>query len=103
VISNLLDNAVEYTNEGGQIWTQGKQTGNKIELAVSNTGCPLTKDEASQVFDCFWRGDSSRTDTGIHCGLGLALVQRIITALGGSASVEVLLGGIFTIRIILPA
>jgi two-component system heavy metal sensor histidine kinase CusS len=103
VISNLLDNAVEYTNEGGEIWTQGKQTGNKIEIVVSNTGCCLTKDEASQAFDCFWRGDSSRTDTGIHCGLGLALVQRIITALGGSASVEVQPGGIFTMRIVLPA
>jgi signal transduction histidine kinase len=103
VISNLLDNAVEYTNEGGQIWTQGKQTGNKIEIAVSNTGCRLTKNETPQVFDCFWRGDTSRTDTGIHCGLGLALVQRIITALGGSASVEVLPGGIFTIRLLLPA
>lgn len=103
VISNLLDNAVEYTNEGGQIWTQGKQTGNKIEIAVSNTGCRLTKDEASQVFDCFWRGDSSRTDTGTHCGLGLALVQRIITALGGSASVEVQPDGIFTIHLLLPA
>jgi signal transduction histidine kinase len=103
VISNLLDNAVEYTNEGGQIWTQGRQTGNKIEIAVSNSGCQLTKDEASQVFDCFWRGDSSRTDTGTHCGLGLALVQRIISALGGSASAEVQPGRIFTIRIVLPA
>jgi signal transduction histidine kinase len=103
VISNLLDNAVEYTDKGGQIWTQGKQFGNKIEIAVSNTGCRLTKNETSQVFDCFWRGDSSRTDTGTHCGLGLALVQRIITALGGSASVEVLSGGIFTIRLVLPA
>jgi signal transduction histidine kinase len=103
VISNLLDNAVEYTNEGGQIWTQGKQTGNKTEIAVSNTGCCLTKDEASQVFDCFWRGDSSRTDTGTHCGLGLALVQRILTALGGSASVEVQPGEVFTMRIVLPA
>jgi signal transduction histidine kinase len=103
VISNLLDNAMEYTNEGGQIWAEGKQTGNKIEIAVSNTGCRLTKDEASQVFDCFWRGDSSRTDTGTHCGLGLALVQRIITALGGSASVEVQTGGIFTMRFVLPA
>jgi signal transduction histidine kinase len=103
VISNLLDNAVEYTNEEGQIWTEGKQTGNKIEIAVSNTGCRLTKDEASQVFDCFWRGDSSRTDTGTHCGLGLALVQRIVTVLGGSASVDVQPGGIFTIRLLLPA
>jgi len=40
---------------------------------------------------------------GNHCGLGLALVQRIVTALGGRASVEVQSGGIFTIRLVLQA
>ena len=103
VMSNLLDNAVEYANEGGQIRAEARQNGNTIEIAISNTGCRLTSDEVSQVFDCFWRGDSSRTDTGTHCGLGLALVQRIITALGGSASVEVQPSGIFTMRLVLPA
>lgn len=102
-LSNLLDNAVEYTNEGGHIWTTGCQIGNSVEIAVANTGCQLTNEEAAQIFDRFWRGDSSRTNTGVHCGLGLALVQRIIDALGGSTSVEVQPGGLFTIRIISPA
>jgi signal transduction histidine kinase len=103
VMSNLLDNAVEYTNQGGQIKAEGQQVGNKIEITLANTGCRLSSEEVSQVFDCFWRGDSSRTDTGTHFGLGLALVQRIITALGGSAAVEVQPGGVFTMRIVLPA
>lgn len=103
VMSNVLDNAVEYTNCGGQIKVEGQKNDGQIEITIANTGCRLTNDESSQVFDCFWRGDSSRTDTGTHCGLGLALVQRIITALRGSASVEVQPGGIFTIRIVLPA
>ncbi len=103
VLSNLFDNAVEYTNEGGQIWITGCQIGNSVEIAVANTGCQLTNEEAVQIFDPFWRGDSSRTNTGVHCGLGLALVQRIINALGGSTSVEVQPGGLFTIRIISPA
>jgi two-component system heavy metal sensor histidine kinase CusS len=102
IMSNLLDNAVEYTNKGGRIWLTAHQSGDCIEITVSNTGCKLTSEEASHVFDCFWRADSSRTETGIHCGLGLSLVQRIVGALGGSVSAELQEGGIFTVRLTLP-
>jgi len=102
VLLNLLDNAVEYSNEGGQIWTTAHQADDSVEITVANTGCRLTNEQVSQVFDCFWRGDSSRTNTGIHCGLGLALVQRIIKALGGHITVEVQNGGIFTVHLTLP-
>jgi len=102
VLSNLLDNAVEYSNEAGQIWTTARQADDCVEITVANTGCQLTNEQVSQVFDRFWRGDSSRTNTGVHCGLGLALVQKIIKALGGHTIVEVQNGGIFTVRLRLP-
>ncbi len=103
VLSNLMDNAVEYTNQAGQIWTTARRTDVSVEFTIANTGCQLNNEQASQVFDCFWRGDSSRTDTGVHCGLGLALVQKLVAALGGCANVEVLNGGIFTLRLAIPA
>ena len=103
VLSNLLDNAVEYTNEAGQIWVTACYTDDSIELTVANTGCHLTSEQVAQVFDCFWRSDASRTGTGIHCGLGLPLVQRLVNALGGSAAAEVQSGGVFAVRLILPA
>lgn len=103
VLSNLLDNAVEYTNDAGQIWVTARHTDDSIELTVANTGCQLTSDQVAQVFDCFWRSDSSRTGTGTHCGLGLPLVQRLVNALGGSAAATVQSGGVFTIRLTLPA
>jgi len=43
-------------------------------------------DQAGHVFDRFWRGDTSRTATGVHCGLGLSLVERAIHILGGSVT-----------------
>ena len=103
VLSNLLDNAVEYTNEAGQIWVTACYTDDSIELTVANTGCHLTSEQVAQVFDCFWRSDASRTSIGTHCGLGLPLVQRLVNALGGSAAAEVQSGGVFTIRLTLPA
>jgi signal transduction histidine kinase len=102
VLSNLLDNAVEYANDGGQIWVKADRADDSTEITIANTGCQLTTEQAAQVFDCFWRGDLSRKDTGLHCGLGLALVKRIIKALGGFSSAEVGSGGIFTVRLILP-
>jgi len=102
VLSNLLDNAVEYAGEGGHIWTAARQTGSSVEITISNTGCQLTAEQVPHVFDFFWRGDCSRQGTGTHCGLGLALVQRIVKALGGSAIAELQPGGVFTIQLTFP-
>jgi len=100
-LSNLLNNAVEYANDAGQIWVTAHHTNDSVEITVANTGCRLTNEQVEQVFDCFWRGDSSRKDAGVHCGLGLALVQRIIRSLGGFTTAEVTPDGIFTIRLVL--
>jgi signal transduction histidine kinase len=73
-----------------------------MEITVSNTGCRLTAEQVAHVFDCFWRGDSSRVGTGAHCGLGLALVHRLVRALGGHATAELQPGGIFTVQLTFP-
>jgi len=103
IFSNLLGNAVEYADDTGQIWATACRMDDSVEVAVSNTGCHLTGEQVSQVFDRFWRGDSARSETGTHCGLGLALVQRLAKALGGQATAELQPGGILTIRLKLPA
>lgn len=99
VVSNLLANASEYTNDGGRIQAEAHSSAGQVELTIANTGCSLTQEQIAQAFDCFWRGDSSRQDAGVHCGLGLALVQKLMTALGGSATAELQAGGVFAVRI----
>ncbi len=103
ILSNVLENAVEYADEGGQIRTSARRKEDSVQMEISNSGCQLTTEQAAQVFDCFWRGDSSRKDAGVHCGLGLALVDRIIKALGGGITAEVENTGTFKIRLTLPA
>ncbi len=102
VLSNLFDNAAEYADKAGKIWVTAHQRDDSIEISIANTGCSLTNEQVAQVFDRFWRADVSRADTGAHCGLGLALVERIVRALGGSTAVELQPGGIFIIRLVLP-
>ncbi len=101
-LTNILANAAEYTNDGGRIEVSGRARNGAVELVFSNTGCTLTPEEVTHVFDRFWRGDSSRTATGVHCGLGLALVERAVRALGGTVTAEVA-GGLFVIRLTVPA
>jgi signal transduction histidine kinase len=102
VFTNLLTNAAEYTDDGGRIEVTATQAGGSIELAIANTGSRLSEEEERHVFDRFWRGDASRTGTGTHCGLGLALVQRAVASLGGTVVASVG-DSIFTVRVTLPA
>ena len=98
IVVNLLDNAVEYTNDKGRIWITAHKSDNAIEIEVGNTGCNLTEEQVAHVFDRFWRADPSRRDASLHVGLGLALVRHIITCMGGT--IEALAGnGYFTVRI----
>ncbi|MBU2597264.1 MAG: HAMP domain-containing histidine kinase, partial [Planctomycetes bacterium] len=101
IFSNLLSNAAEYTNRGGRITAAAQKTEHSIEIIFENTGNQLTKQHAQMVFDCFWQGDVSRSSTGVHFGLGLALVKQIVELLGGKIRAEVS-GDLFSIHTYLP-
>ena len=101
ILTALLTNAVDYTNTDGRIEIVAGQVGEAVELKIANTGCRLSEQDVGHVFERFWRGDTSRTHTGVHCGLGLALVQRAVESLGGTVTASVA-GGTFTVRLMLP-
>ena len=101
-VSNLLENAVEYADEGGRIVATGQRAGGTVRIGISNPGCELSSRPVAQTFDRFWRADTSRHQTGIHAGLGLALVRRIIRCMGGEAGAEVTADGLFTVTVRLP-
>jgi two-component system heavy metal sensor histidine kinase CusS len=98
VFANLLQNAAKYTNGGGQIWVEGRWHEGRVAVSVFNTGCRLRKEQLSRVFERFWRGDAGRSETGLHAGLGLVLVRRIVTLLDGRVGVT-LDDGTFSIHL----
>ena len=85
VWSNLIGNAIKFTDNGGTI---------KISLTVSSeyivtikdTGIGMTEDVMAHIFDKFYQGDNSRSRQGN--GLGLALVKQVLDLLGGTVSVK---------------
>jgi len=102
ILFNILDNAVEHSNEAGQIWIKAEKSTDCVTLSISNTGCMLKQQEVDNIFDSFWRGDESRKDTGKHHGIGLAVVQRLVEVLCGSVKAEIEPEQIFTIHLSLP-
>ena len=103
VLHNVLGNAAAYANEGGHVRIATETADGRLVLRVSNTGSPLGEEEARHVFERFWRGDAARSATGVHCGLGLALCERLTTLLGGSIAATSVPGGDFTVTLALPA
>ena len=103
VVTNLLDNAVEYADDGGRIVAAVQYDDDAARISIANTGCTMSNEQVAHVFDEFWRADASRSGAGVHCGLGLALVKRIVNALAGSTTAECDQSGQFVVHITLKA
>lgn len=101
VLTNLFDNAVGYCNAGGEVAITAVCGDRDLMIEVVNSGCTLSEADAERVFDRFWRADSSRAASGIHCGLGLALCRKLMEAQKCAISASAR-GGRFRVRLWLP-
>ena len=103
-VSNLLNNAVRYTPEGGRItlaWRWRDDGG--AELEVSDTGIGIAREHLPRLTERFYRVDGSRSrDTG-GTGLGLSIVKHVAQRHGGEIDVHSESGKGSTFRIVLPA
>lgn len=99
---NLLDNAIKYTDAGGQV-TLGAQVGEKeLAILVSDTGMGIAQPDQIRLFERFYRVDKDRSREMGGTGLGLAIVKHIAQAHGGRVEVESRLGAGSTFRLTLP-
>ncbi len=89
---NLIDNALSYTPEGGQVEVRSHLLDSQIQVAVEDTGIGIALEQINQVFDRFWRAESSRNYQSGGSGLGLAIAQAIVQQHQGSISVSSELG-----------
>ena len=90
LMSTLLDNAVKYTPEGGNILAEAVSEGKHAVIRVSNTvETPLTKEQCTQLFNRFYRADESRSkEKQGGFGIGLAIAAAITEKHGGSMDAE---------------
>lgn len=86
VLTNLLDNALKFTDSGGAVSMAVRQGGAAVELVVQDTGIGILPDDLPLLFERFRRGHNAAAYPG--SGLGLAIVQRIVAAHGGTVHAE---------------
>jgi len=103
VISNLLSNALRYTDAGGKVTVSAIQVGKAVRITVSDTGIGMSPQAVAHIFDRFYRADRSRSRALGGSGLGLSIVKSIVTGHQGAIEVksEPMKGSEFTV--ILPA
>ena len=99
VWNNLFSNAFKFTAEGGTVSVTLTATEHHAVVKVKDTGCGMTEEVGSHIFEKFYQGDASHSVQGN--GLGLALVKRVIDIMHGEISVvsTVGVGTVFTVKI----
>ncbi|HEX4749958.1 MAG TPA: ATP-binding protein [Bryobacteraceae bacterium] len=104
VLINLVDNAVKFNKPGGRVRVQcSLGSDGLLQIAVSDTGIGIASEDLKRVFERFYRVDRSRSRTAGGTGLGLPIVNEIVSRMGGSVRVESQLGRGSTFIVSLPA
>ena len=88
ILSNLVDNAIKYTPDGGHVGVQRWRDGHVRQVSVKDDGIGMTPADREKVFDEFYRAKNDYTANVPGTGLGLALVKRLTEMHQGRVSVE---------------
>jgi signal transduction histidine kinase len=102
LITNLLQNALKYTDKDGTVKTSLAAIANGARLVISDTGGGISSENLPHIFDRFYRADPSRSRAAGGSGLGLSIVKAIIEAHKGKIEVESTLGVGTTFTVFLP-
>jgi signal transduction histidine kinase len=103
MIRNLLENAVRYTPEEGELTIRVSVDAGKAMVSVSDTGIGIPLDAQGRVFERFYRVDKARSRDRGGTGLGLAIVKHVAERHGGHVTLQSELGHGSTFTAILPA
>lgn len=102
MLSNLVDNAIKYTEAGGRVELRLLQAGSMAQIEVQDTGIGISKDQVQRIFERFYRVDRTRSQAKGGTGLGLSIVKHIVGAHKGSVWVDSQLGKGSTFYVRLP-
>lgn len=88
VLSNLFDNAIQYTPPGGRVSVTAESNGSFAVVTVADTGIGIPKAEQARIFERFYRVDDARSREAGGTGLGLAIAKHVVESHGGRIWVE---------------
>ncbi len=100
LVSTLVDNAIQHSQNGKEVFVSLTQTRNVAVLSVINDGEPIPQEQMAHLFERFYRVDEARNGEGKHYGLGLAIAKAITEAHHGKIDVSCYDGKVcFTVRL----
>jgi len=101
ILDNLIDNALKYTPEGGDVRVSCRLDGEAVTVEVADSGIGIPRDDLPRVFERFYRVDKARSRELGGTGLGLSIVKHLVQSIGGQIAVEsrVGVGSKFTVHL----
>lgn len=93
VVTILLDNAIKYTEQNGQINISLIYSDQQTVFTIKNSGKGIPKQELPRIFDRFYRSDPSRTHIEGSYGLGLSIAKAVLDGIGAEMQVQSIEGG----------
>jgi len=87
-LSNLIENAINYTPSGGMVNIELQKKDDKISTIVADTGCGIPSEDLPHIFDRFYRSGNAKSRNKSSTGLGLAIAQKIMELHASSITVE---------------
>ncbi len=87
IVKAYLENAAAHTPENGRVWIESEKTTDGVRLSVCNTGSHIEEEQMPQIWQSFFRGDSSHKRESSRFGLGLSIVSAIVKLYGRSCGV----------------
>jgi two-component system phosphate regulon sensor histidine kinase PhoR len=102
MLSNLVDNAVKFSREGGSVRIEHESRSERDRISVTDTGDGISAEHIERIFERFYRVDRARSREMGGTGLGLAIVKHLARAHGGEATVHSTVGSGSTFTIELP-
>ena len=103
VFTNLIENAVRYNRQGGEVWIESKMFGSNIAVSVRDNGLGIESSDQAKIMNRFFRVEAARTHSVNGYGLGLSIAKRIVDLHRGEVRVKSELGVGSTFTVVLPA
>jgi signal transduction histidine kinase len=88
VLTNLLDNAIKYSPDGGPVTIRASGTGDRVDVSVADSGIGISREQAEVIFERFFQADADAGRRFGGLGLGLYITRAIVDAHGGEIRAE---------------
>lgn len=88
VFTNLLSNAIRYTNSEGRVTVRAVAEGSQVIVTVEDTGIGISEEDQLRIFERFYRTEAAKRHVNFGVGLGLAITRDLVTSLAGTITLS---------------